>query len=285
MFLNILMSVLSAGLEFLFLAVLGWGIWAAALSTCSGMFVCARLAMIPFFRGKAVLRFCKPRFSWRMIRQIVACGSPNFLNNVAGRITSILMNLILVRLGGETAVSMYGILMYVDGFIQPLLYGTCDSLQPAVGFNWGAGKYSRVRAIEKCCFAASIVISLVSVAVILIFPGPITQLFMADAGPEVLTMSMGALQLFAITYLTRWFSFATQSYLLAVEKSLQASIISVSTALIFPMVLIGVLWPLGLTGIWLNFAGTALLAGILAVVLLFKLRPELSRPDADAASQ
>ncbi|HIR41076.1 MAG TPA: MATE family efflux transporter, partial [Candidatus Egerieicola pullicola] len=83
----------------------------------------------------------------------------------------------------------------------------------------------------------------------------------------------------------RWFSFATQSYLLAVEKSLQASIISVSTALIFPMVLIGVLWPLGLTGIWLNFAGTALLAGILAVVLLFKLRPELSRPDADAASQ
>ena len=104
MFLNILMSVLSAGLEFLFLAVLGWVIWAAALATCSGMFVCALLAMIPFFRGKAVLRFCKPRFSWRMIRQIVACGSPNFLNNVAGRITSILMNLILVRLGGETAV-------------------------------------------------------------------------------------------------------------------------------------------------------------------------------------
>ena len=66
-----------------------------------------------------------------MIKQIVSCGSPNFLNNIAGRITSIVMNAILVRLGGETAVSVYGILMFADGFIQPLLYGMCDSLQPA----------------------------------------------------------------------------------------------------------------------------------------------------------
>ena len=49
MFMNILMSVLSAGLEFLFLGVLQWGIWAAALATCSGIFLCALIAFIPFF--------------------------------------------------------------------------------------------------------------------------------------------------------------------------------------------------------------------------------------------
>ena len=101
MLLNILMSALSAGLEFLFLGVFGWGIWGAALATCSGMMVCAVIAFIPFFRRKALLRFCRPRFSGRMIRQIVACGSPNFLNNIAGRVTSIIMNTILVRLGGR----------------------------------------------------------------------------------------------------------------------------------------------------------------------------------------
>ena len=136
MFLNIFMSVLSGTLEFLFLGVFGFGIWGAALATCLGMIASACLALIPFIRGKATLRFCRPRFSWAMIRQIIACGSPNFLNNIAGRITSILLNFILVRLGGERAVSVYGILMYVDGFIQPLLYGMCDSLQPAVGYNW-----------------------------------------------------------------------------------------------------------------------------------------------------
>ena len=140
MWLNILMSALCAILEFLFLGVFHWGIWAAALATCSAMMLCAVIAFLPFLRKKAMLRFCRPQFRIKMIRQIIACGSPNFLNNIAGRITSILINRILVRLGGETAVSVYGVLMYVDGFVQPIMYGLCDSLQPAVGYNWGAGE-------------------------------------------------------------------------------------------------------------------------------------------------
>lgn len=276
---NILMSLLSAILEFLFLGVFGWGIWAAALASCSGMFICAIIALSPFFRGKALLRFCRPRFSLKMVRQIVSCGSPSFLNNVASRITSIIMNAILIRIGGETAVSVYGVLMFVDGFIQPLLYGMCDSVQPAVGYNWGAGKYSRVRAIEKCCFAASAVVSIGMVFVIAFFPEQITRLFVADVGADVLSVSVSALRLFCLTYFIRWFSFATQSYMLAIEKSLPASVISVSTALIFPIILLAVMWPLGLTGIWLNLAGTSVLSAILSVIILKKLRHELLQPD------
>lgn len=279
MFLNILMSVLSAVLEFLFLAVFRWGVWAAATATCLGMFICALLALIPFLKGNTTLCFVRPRFHVSIIRQIVTCGSPNFLNNIAGRITSILMNAILVRLGGETAVSVYGILMYAEGFIQPLLYGMCDSLQPAVGYNWGAGKISRVRAIEKCCYIASGIVSLASAAVIALLPQQITSLFMADAGSDILSVSVGALQLFSLTYVTRWFSFATQSYMLAIEKPLPASVISVSTALVFPVLLIVLLWPLGLTGIWLNFAATAALAAVLSAVLLWKNRSELLQSD------
>ena len=107
---------------------------------------------------------------------------------------------------------------------------------------------------------------------------------MADAQGEILQMAAGAVRLFSLTYITRWFSFATQSYMLAVEKPLPASLISVSTALVFPVVLIGVFWPLGLTGIWLNFAGTALLAGILSLIILAKLRKELNQEDSPAVS-
>lgn len=259
---------------------MGWGIWAAALATCSGMFIAAALALIPFLRGRATLHFCRPHFHMAMIRQIISCGSPNFLNNIAGRITSILLNAILVRLGGETAVSIYGVLMYVDGFIQPLMYGMCDSLQPAVGYNWGAGKNSRVRQIEWCCFTASGVVSLASVVVIALIPSQIASLFMSDADAAAMATAVTALQLFSLTYITRWFSFATQSYMLAIEKPLPASIISVSTALLFPVLLIVLLWPLGLTGIWLNFAGTALLAAVLSLIILLKKRGELMQPDA-----
>ena len=280
MWLNILMSALSAVLEFLFLGVFDFGIWGAALATSLGMLICVLIAFVPFLRGKALLSFTKPRFSMAMTRQIVSCGSPNFLNNIAGRITSIIMNAILVRLGGETAVSVYGILMFADGFIQPLLYGMCDSLQPAVGYNWGARAFSRVRAIEKCCFTASAVVSLGSTVLVALIPGLITRLFVSDPAPEVMEMSVTALRIFALTYITRWFSFATQSYMLAIEKALPASLISVSTALVFPVLLIAALYPLGLTGIWMNFPLTSVLAGVMSIVILKKLRTGLNRPDA-----
>ena len=206
-----------------------------------------------------------------MIRQIVSCGAPNFLNNIAGRLTSILMNMLLVRLGGERAVSIYGILMYVEGVIQPLLYGMCDSLQPAVGCNWGAGEIGRVKAIERCCFTASAVLSLLSTAVILLFPEPIAVLFMGEAGGDFLAEMVFALQLFALTYLTRWFSFATQSWMLAIEKPLYASLISVSPPWCSRCCL-SCFVALGLTGLWMNFAGTALLAALLAIWVLLRLR-------------
>ena len=184
MFLNILMSAMIAGLEFTFLRFLRFGIWGAALATCIGMASCALIALFRFTGGRLQLRFCRPRFSLAMIRRIVSCGSPNFLNNIAGRITSILMNTILLRVGGQSAVSVYGILMYVEGFIQPLLYGMCDSLQPAVSFNWGAGDRKRVAAIERCCFTASAIVSLLSSAAIFFFPGVLAGIFIGHGAPE-----------------------------------------------------------------------------------------------------
>lgn len=276
--LNILMSVFSAGFEFLFLYVFKWGIWGAAAGTCTGMFLCVLIAFYPFVRGKNIqLSFCRPRFNVKIIREIIACGSPSFLNNIAGRITSILMNWVLLRLGGENAVSVYGILMFADGFIQPLLYGMCDSLQPAVGFNWGAGNYSRVAAIEKRCFAASAILSVASAAVIFIFPRQVTNLFASAQNEELIIMSVTALKLFSFTYVTRWFSFATQSFMTAVEKPVQASVISVSTALFFPVILIAVLWPLGLNGLWLNMTGTAVLAAVLAGIILIMFKRNLKK--------
>lgn len=76
--------------------------------------------------------------------------------------------------------------------------------------------------------------------------------------------------------MTRWLSFAAQSYLLAIGKTLPAAVISLSIALLFPVLFIVLLWPPGLTGLWLNFAGSSLLAGLLSLFLLRKNRVELA---------
>lgn len=278
--LNILMSVLCAGLELLFLGVFGWGVWAAALAGSLGMGICVLIAYIPFLRGKSVLRFTRPRFSWKLLLRITSCGTPNFLNNVSARITEILMNAILVRLGGAMAVSVYGVLLFVDGLIQPLLYGICDALQPAVGYNWGARKYSRVRAIERCCFIGAAICTMLMMLLVRSVPETVTRLFVPDASPELLALATSALALFSLTYLTRWLGFATQSYMIAIGKPLQAALISTSFSLLFPVLFLILFWPLGLTGIWLNLPASATLSAILALIILRRLRKELWQEDA-----
>ena len=278
--LNILMSVLCAGFELIFLGVFGWGVWAAALAGSLGMGVCVLIAYIPFLRGKSVLRFTSPRFSWKLVRHIAACGTPNFLNNVSARITEILMNAILVRLGGAMAVSVYGVLLFVDGLIQPLLYGICDALQPAVGYNWGARKYSRVRAIERCCFIGAAITTIALMFLVRSEPTFIIHLFVPDSNQELLNTATAALSLFSFAYLTRWLGFATQSYMIAIGKPFQAALISVSTTLAFPVLFLILLWSLGLIGIWLNLPASATLAAVLSIVILRSLRRELQQEDA-----
>ena len=129
------------------------------------------------------------------------------------------------------------------------------------------------------------VISLLSALVINCIPEAIARVFMEDVSASVIADTAFALRLFSLTYLTRWFSFATQSFMLAIERAGAATLISLSTALIFPLLLIAALWPLGLTGLWLNFAGTSVLAGILAAFVMLRLKRDwkaltAARPEA-----
>lgn len=275
MFLNIGMSAFSFALEFLFLGILGWGIWAAALASCLAMVAGSAASLYPFWRGYLQLKFCRPTFSLALIANIFACGSPIFLNNVSGRLTSILMNFLLLRFGGTPAVSIYGVLMYADSFITQFLYGMCDALQPAVGYNWGAGNSRRISQIERYCYGTAAGVSLVSAAALWLFPLSITTFFVPDGDAEFLTLAQSAVSLFALAYLLRWVSVATESYMTAVGKYLQASIISVTTAFIAPALILAALYPLGLDGLWLNYPLTAIVCAVLSVVIIKRFSKDL----------
>ena len=272
---NILMSIGIIIIEFVLLVHLKMGVEGAALATCISMFFIAVLSIYPFVRRKLQLKFCRPSFDIETIKQIVVSGSPVFINNIAARATSILMNVVLIKHGGQSAVAIYGILMYLCDLIQPLLYGVSDSLQPAIGYNYGAGLTSRIKAIVKHCLGASAVISIGAMAVMLCFPKTIILLFLNETDNTVLQTAVHALRLFSLTYLTRWISYTAQSYLTALDKSFRASILSLSYAFILPAFLVVVLYPLKLEGIWLNFAITSAILAIFSIIFMLRTEKEI----------
>ncbi len=269
MWLNVVMSAIILVLEFLLLGVLDMGILGSPLAVNGGMIICGVLSMYPFLRGKLSLKFCRPRFTTAMLRQIVAAGSPVFLSNVSAHITGILFNTVLLKIGGAAAVTVYGVLMYAGDILRMPLYGACDSLQPAIGYNWGAGNSKRVMAIARCCLIAAALISFAGSAFMFFFPSQISSFFLTEASAEVAQMAIHALKIYATASLTRWLGFSIQSFLIALDKPGPATVLSVSNAFVLPVVLLALLWPLGLDGVWLN---TPINAAIVSAMALFMLR-------------
>lgn len=285
MVINVASNILTIGLLVFFLLGCQMDVAGSALATSISMCSCSMVAMIPFLRNKALLKFVKPRITFTMIKTIAACGSPIFLSNISGRITSVLINISLMTLGakalgaggGTTAVAVYAILMYASDLCWPLLFGISDSLSPAIGYNWGARDYRRVRQIAGTGFASTALVGIISTSLLFFFPETIAALFAKAEDARLLGISAQAIRIFALAYLFRWLVVMSQSFLSAVQKPAQATLISVGTALIFPVLLLGALWHYELDGIWFNFVGVNALAGILSVILLVHLEKEIKK--------
>lgn len=287
MIINVVSNALTIGLLAFFLLVCNMDVVGSALAVSLSMCACAAVALVPFVRKKALLQFTRPRFSFAMIKEIAACGSPVFLNNVSGRITSILMNISLMTLGvatlgdggGQTAVAVYAVLMYASDLCWPLLYGIADSIAPSLGYNWGARNYGRVKKIAGCAYIGTAVIGIVSTSVLFFFPGTIASWFIRAEDVRLLEIATGAIRLFSLAYLFRWVGVTTQSYLTAIGKPGRAALISVGTAFVFPVVILGALWYFGLDGIWFNFVGVNVFAATLSAVLLIFLSREMRKAE------
>ena len=275
LYLNVFMAVLGAIVEFSLVRYANLGILGAALGYSLALSVSALAGMVPFMLGRLQLHFVRPRLSAGLAREITSAGMPAFLNNVAGRVTSVLLNAALLAQGGEDAVAVYGVLMYASGVVFPLLYGTCDALQPAVGYNLGAKRVDRVVKLEKRIFAACAVISISLAAIMLAFPTPLTLLFMEDAPDSILSLAGPAFRLFSIAYFLRWLPMCTQAFYTAIERPRPASAFSIFSVLAAPLAALVLLRPLGLDGLWLNLPAATLASTVVAAVMLYRLRKEL----------
>jgi len=288
MVINIFCNLSTLGLLSFFLLVLEMDVVGSALATSLSMCLCSAVAIIPFLRGKTLLRFTRPHFHASMFREIIACGSPVFLSNVSGRVTSILMNISLMTLGAEawgedggtTAVAVYAVLMYASDLCWPLLYGISDSLAPALGYNWGAASYGRVKRIVGCAYIGTAAVGLVSTSILFFGSDIVASLFVKAEDVMLLSESARAIKLFCFAYVFRWFGVTTQSFLSAIEKPALATMMSVATAFVFPLIMLGSLWQLGLDGIWLNFVGVNILTAILGIALLMLVLREIRRKTA-----
>lgn len=268
-------AVLNIGLDALFISVLDWGIAGAAWATTISMATTALVAVAHFLLPSSYIRF--KRHAWRprlyIFRNILLIGLSPFLMNFAASFVVALLNSQLIRYGGDFAVGAYGIVNTYGSFMVMLILGICQGMQPIAGYNYGAGKNTRLKDVYLLAMKVSIVVGLVGATFALAMPRIILRAFTDNA--DLLDISVPAMRYLNVMMPFIAFTIVNSQFFQSIDKPWIAITTSLSRQVLFliPLiylvpVLVAKLGGNGLDGVWMACTVSDVLGAVLAASLL-----------------
>lgn len=275
-------AVLNIILDPIFIFTLNLGIAGAAYATVIGQVSTAVLQVFYFWRLKnhpIRPEHLRPRLG--QLRAVAGLGSAAFFNQVAMMIVQIAMNNVLRRYGAMSSygsdipLACVGVITKVNVVMIAFLVGIAQGCQPIVGFNYGAGQYSRVRAAYRRALTTGFCISCAFFLCFQFLPRQLLSIFDPNGsemffrfGTEYFRIFMGAAFLNAIHPLT-------SNFFTSIGRAKMGMLISMTRQLLFLLPLVLLLpriW--GVDGVMI--AGP-IADGAAAAVALFLVLREMKR--------
>lgn len=208
------------------------GILGAGLSTALSQTISFCILLSMFLRGKTQCRISIRRVSLDlyMLLDIIETGLPSMLRQGLNSLTTVLLNA-EAAVYGDAAVAAMSIVSRIIMFVFSVAIGIGQGFQPVSGFNYGAGKYSRVRRAFGFTVTLSEGLLFVMAAIVLLFSHDLIRLFRDDA--QVIEIGTRALRLQCIALLVLPFSMVTEMQLQSTGQKFSASLLSAFRSGIF----------------------------------------------------
>lgn len=265
---TVLSGVTNMVLDYVFIALLHWGLAGAALATALSQTVGGVTPFVYFLReNDSLLRLTKTRFDGRILLKTCTNGSSELMSNISASVVTMLYNFQLMRLAGEDGIAAYGVVMYVNFIFAAIFIGYSIGTAPVIGYQYGAQNHAELKNL----FRRSLVLMTLSGAGMALLAEalaqPLTQIFVGyDAG--LYAMTLRGFRLYSVSFLITGINIFGSSFFTALNNGVVSAAISFLRTLVFQVVVVLVLPAIfGLDGIWFAITAAELLA--LAVTILF----------------
>ena len=269
---NITGAVINTVLDYLFVGVFGWEMTGAAWATVIGQFVAALLVFNYFTRFKTVKLSLKHLvLKGKHIGKVLSLGTAPCSNQIAMTVVQIVLNNSLKYYGGLSSfgeaipIACVGIISKVCMIFFSFVIGISQGLQPIVSFNYGAGKYGRVKKAYRLALCASFVISMFAFFMFQVFPRQIIMLF-GEGSEEYYQFAIRYFRVYMFFICLTFIQPITSNFFTAIGKPVKGVFLSLTRQIIFLIPLILILPRfMGLDGI--------LYAGHLLILQLYPPQP------------
>lgn len=275
-------AVLAGGIfnvfgDIFFTFTLDMGMFGAGLATAIGNVISVLVMCIHFFRKKNTLRLIRVRSLFTKTKNIIVTGFPSFFVDVAMGIVTALLNNQIMNYANSDALAVYGVIVYINTFVQCCGYSVGQAAQPIISGNLGAHNFGRIKQTLRYAVFAAFGFAAVLTAVSMAFPSQIIGLLM-DATPEVLEITPRIVRLYAIGFVLLPLNVFSTYYFQALMKPKTAFAVSVARGAVISGGLI-LLLPLFLqsTGLWLAMPVTEAIVCFVTVFFMKKYTKELGQ--------
>ncbi len=181
---NLTGAVINTVLDAIFVLGFEWGMAGAAAATVIGQVVSA-IIVINYLRHYKTVPLRAEHFRPRVEYAFTAAkiGMASFVNQIAIMLVQIILNNSMTHYGAlseygtSVPLACAGIVVKVSQVFFSVVIGLGQGSQPIESFNYGAGKYSRVRRAYFTAAATGVAISVVAFIVFQVFPRQILAMF------------------------------------------------------------------------------------------------------------
>ncbi len=270
---------------------LDMGVRGAALATVIAQ-TCSALWVLVFLTGKrAILHLSRGSLGLEgpILRRVCGLGLTGFTFSVTNSLVQAVGNAQLqaygMMAGGAATGDLYVAAMTAISSVREIVFqpirGLTQGAQPVIGYNYGAGQYSRVRRSVRFLTVSCLSYNVVLWLLLLAFPHVFILLFNDD--PGLLEVGVRTMRIYFGAYVMMSFQMIGQNTFVALGKARYAVFFSLlrKVILVLPlMLLLPRLWGLGAYGVFAAEPVSDIVGGLTCyLTMLCTVWREMREPD------
>lgn len=244
---------------------------AVALATIISQLIQALVTLIYFLKISPVVKFNGLKIARDINKEIFSVGISAMLMQIMMLIQMTIVYNTAVRYGGKSQIALMGAAQRVLQLAFVPIWGMSQGMQPAIGTNFGAKDYLRVKKLTNVFIIGSTVLAGIFFIIIEIFSKQILSTFITNY--KIVNEGLVNFRLMYLMFLTYGFLIMIVTYFQAIGKSKQAGFLVMlrQFLLVIPLVLIiPILLNKNVLGVWLALPINDTIIFIFAIFMLMK---------------
>lgn len=273
-------AVLNIVLDPIFITILnsaGRGAEGAAYATILSQFVQAAFTLWYFLKRSQNVKIHAIRPEKELFSEIFGVGFSAMLMQVMLLVQQTVLYNVAAQNGGGEWQTILGATLRVQSFAFIPLWGLSQGYQPAVGTNFGAKQYDRVKYITKVFSIAATLLAAIFYLPAVLAPKAMLSLFITE--PEIVAQGVNDFRIFFISYIALGFWVVILTLMQALGRASKASVLVLLRQIIIYIPAVFIMPHVAGLGVHGVFCAPLITDVIVLIVVIWMMCSEFKRMD------